>query len=427
MSGLYRELFPQLIFKNYNSDYEDKTIENIRYGNYNFNPIKPIPLVIDFEIKPDFINLNEEIVIDKSYPTNVYINSPNIKNYENLKTKPKIQLEEYITTVKNHLRKNDSNYFIKRLIINPVEYKIKITPRKYICRASYKLANINYVFGIMKNDNNFVDLCGGPGGFAEYILDSYEKSSGIGITLKTNNASLDWKIDYFRPNIDRSRFVKTYGKTYMTGPNLDILNDGTGDITDINNINSLTEQVLKCNPKGVYLVTADGAGFDEEEQELDSIELFQFKLFIAETFAATQILMKGGNFVLKIFKTKYACTQTFLMILASLFEESYIFKPITSRAGNSERYFIGKGFKYTPDDKIFYEFYKKCLEINDISNYIFLDIDKISDSVLKYFYDTSLENLQRQFIFCELYQSKNNYNWNNYISLKKLWTLLLKK
>ena len=299
-------------------------------------------------------------------------------------------------------------------------------PIRYICRASYKLANIDYIFKIMKSNENFVDLCGGPGGFSEYILDKYSETGGIGITLRTDNASLDWKIEHFRKNIDRVRFTTTYGKPKMIGPNSDILQEGSGDLTDIDNINFLINHVLKCNTDGVHLVTADGAGFNEEdEQDLESIEIYQFRLFFSEAFTATQILKKGGNFVMKIFKTKYACTQSLLILIGSLFEQCYIFKPCTSRVGNSERYFIGKGFKYSPSDKIHYEFFKFALTLPDIENFMFCSVDSINQKITKYFYDTSLENLQRQYIFCEIYQSGYSYNWKNFISLKKLATLLL--
>jgi len=430
MSGLLRELFTNLYIEQYNDSYEDKTINNIRYGNFNFNPVVPQPLIIDFNVVPTIIDNQEEVISEDTYPTKLAIDFDNIKDYPELveiykSNNNNITLEEYVIYIKNYLRKNDPNYLYNRLLYNPVEINIKLMPVRYICRASYKLANIDYVFDIMQDNNNFVDLCGGPGGFSEYILDKYPNTAGIGMTLKTNNASLDWKINNFRPNIDRNRFVISYGKNYMTGSDNMTLVEGTGDITDINNIDALTEQVTKCNPEGVYLVTADGAGFEEEEQELDSIELYQFKIFIGEAFTATQILKKGGNFVLKIFKTKYICTQTFLMIIASLFEKSYIFKPITSRVGNSERYFIGKGFKYSPSDKIYYDYFKNVLSLTDVKNYQFLE--STSPQVAKYFFETSLENLQRQYVFCRNYLDGYKYNWKNFISIKKLSTLILKK
>lgn len=427
MSGLLRNLYSN-IYSNLNGSateqYQDPTLNCIYYDSEQFLVEKPTPLIINDEVVPIIKNMYDKIIYPKSYPTEIKISNPEIQNHKELlklSENGQVSLEDYVVYMKSYLKRHDNNYSYKKLYCNPVEFKIKLNPIKFICRASYKLANIDFVFNIMQNDNNFVDLCGGPGGFSEYLLATYKNSGGVGITLKSDNASLDWNIKNFSYKIDRSRFVITYGRSYLSGPNFTVPTDETGDLTDINNIMALRDNVLKSNGDGVHLVTADGAKFSDDDEELDSVELSQLKLFIAEIFTATQILKKGGNFVLKVFKTKYLATQSMLVILASLFEEAYIFKPITSRVGNSERYFIGLKFKYSPQDKIHFDFFKECLSLDNHENYTF--VEDIENDVAEYFYNTSLENLQRQYVFLNICMSNSVPNWKNYISLKKLWKL----
>lgn len=424
MSGLLRNLYQSFYTEN-TIKYDDDTINLIMY-NVSRQVNLPTPIDINFNVTPKLIDLGGVEIINNSYPINLKIDKKYYNNYPELIEQSKnedITLDTYVKYVKNYIRKND-NYDYKKKMINPIEFKIKNTPVKFICRASYKLSNIDFVFNIMENNNNFADLCGGPGGFSEYLLYKYPNSSGIGMTLKSSKPELDWKIYNFRSEIKRERLITTYGDNYISGSDNNVLNEADGNILNIINIKSFIRQVTKSNPDGVKLVVADGASFDDDDNEMDSVEINQLKLFIAESFLATQILKKDGNFVLKIFKTKYACTQTLIILLSSLFEESYIFKPITSRLNNSERYFIGKKFKYTPNDKIYYDFFKEALEIPNLENYAFCDINMITPEVKKYFYETSLENLQRQLTFCHIYQVGYSYNWKNYISIKKLWYLL---
>jgi len=424
MSGLLRNLYESFYTEN-TQQYDDDTINLIMY-NVSRNVRIPTPMNVNFNIEPQLIDLGSIEVLEDTYPLNIKVDKKHYRMYPELVEESKSQeitLDNFVKYVKNYIRKND-NYDYKKKMINPIEFKIKNTPIKFICRAAYKLANIDFVFNIMENNNNFADLCGGPGGFSEYLLFTYPNSSGLGMTLKSTKPELDWKIFNFRTEIKKERLVTTYGDNYISGSDDNVLNEADGNILNLVNIKSFIKQITKSNPEGLKLVVADGAAFDEDDNEVDSIEINQLKLFLAESFLATQILKKGGNFVLKIFKTKYACTQTLLILLASMFETSYIFKPITSRLNNSERYFVGKNFKYSPSEQKYFDIFKQALEINNLENYVFLDVNIITPEIKKYFYETSLENLQRQMTFCHIYQVGYSYNWKNYISLKKLWYIL---
>ncbi len=112
--------------------------------------------------------------------------------------------------------------------------------------------------------------------------------------------------------------------------------DGTGDILKRMNQDTFVERA-----KGAHIYTADG-GFDfsaDYNAQEDSI----FPLLLAEFIIGLQVLTPGGCMVVKCFDTLETPTMDLLWLAAQSFREWTIFKPQTSRAGNAERYFIGKG------------------------------------------------------------------------------------
>ena len=82
-----------------------------------------------------------------------------------------------------------------------------------------------------------------------------------------------------------------------------------------------------------------------------------FPLLVASAKIALSSLAPSGSFILKIFDSFSDVTNTFLSFLAIHFQEYTIYKPVTSRPCNSERYFIGRYFRSFPESsrKIFEE------------------------------------------------------------------------
>ena len=68
-------------------------------------------------------------------------------------------------------------------------------------------------------------------------------------------------------------------------------------------------------------------------------------LHLAEAVTALKMLTEGGNFVLKMFTIFESETVCLLYLLSCAFESVDIFKPATSKEGNSEVYVICKGHK----------------------------------------------------------------------------------
>lgn len=66
---------------------------------------------------------------------------------------------------------------------------------------------------------------------------------------------------------------------------------------------------------------------------------------MCQCFVGLSILRKNGIFICKFFDTYTNFSVSLLYLLYSCFQEVTLYKPTTSRPGNSEKYFIGKGLK----------------------------------------------------------------------------------
>jgi len=67
-------------------------------------------------------------------------------------------------------------------------------------------------------------------------------------------------------------------------------------------------------------------------------------LLVAEIILGLQTLAQGGVMIIKCFDTTEKQTLDLLWMVCECFREWSFLKPRTSRAGNAERYFVGKGF-----------------------------------------------------------------------------------
>jgi hypothetical protein len=110
------------------------------------------------------------------------------------------------------------------------------------------------------------------------------------------------------------------------------------------NILSAENQDNFCNKaRGVNLFTADG-GFDFSVNYTNQ-ELMAFPLLLASFIMGLRTLAKGGVMIIKLFDIYGSATRDLFLGCATFFEAFTIYKPATSRPCNSERYFIGRGFK----------------------------------------------------------------------------------
>ncbi len=175
-------------------------------------------------------------------------------------------------------------------------------------------------------------VCEGPGGFIQAIYDNVERDrkqvgSTLAMTLRPDHPSVPgWK--------RASNFLRRHKTIHIEyGPKRN------GDILDPENQQAYLETI----PTGGHIFTADG-GFDFSD-EYDKQELNIYNLLVNSILLATQSLMLEGSFILKIFDIQSHATEDLLAICASQFRRWTIYKPATSRPCNSEKYFIGTGFR----------------------------------------------------------------------------------
>ena len=186
-------------------------------------------------------------------------------------------------------------------------------------------------------DFSSLHLCEAPGAFIT-ALNHYLKSE--------NRGHLDWSWvgttlnPYYEGNttnemINDDRFILN------TLDHWDFGEDNSGNLMDPINMNKLI-QGFEAKGKA-DLVTADGSincQTDPAKQELLVCELH-----FAEIVAALGSLKTGGHFVIKMFTFFEAETLCHLALLRSKFERVDVFKPATSKEGNSEVYVVCQGFK----------------------------------------------------------------------------------
>ena len=171
-------------------------------------------------------------------------------------------------------------------------------------------------------------LCEGPGSFITCTNHYLKTKYGPDFNFEWSAITL--------ADHDNGLFDKYWGtwvpNNWFFGP------DGTGDITNPNNIiNGIwgrhLADVNKCD-----LVTADGS--INCQHDPNNQELIVCPLKYAEITAMLKSLKIGGTFVIKYFTLFEPQTVCQLWLLANLFRKINIIKPVTSKPGNSEVYIV---------------------------------------------------------------------------------------
>lgn len=199
--------------------------------------------------------------------------------------------------------------------VNPYEHVASVAVPS-ISRAHFKLAEMAHRFPLLKGNAQLCAcLCEGPGGFAEFVQKSKPDWSLSCITLLNQGPQMDVALDC----------------VWRGG-------DGTGNILNVANIAEYVDYLQ--GKGGCALITADG-GFDADPAEQEKASM---PLFYAQTLVAMRALKQGGCFVLKLFDTWEQESCALLNTLAQSFESVHLYKPLTSRVCNSEKYVVACGF-----------------------------------------------------------------------------------
>lgn len=222
----------------------------------------------------------------------------------------------------NDKEKNDINTNSK-LYFNLDKDSVGITSR-----AFYKLWEMLLILDPFdKKSVVTAHLAEAPGSFVQatmFFREKFYKEKDI-----KNDEHYTVSIDEKNVPSFKQEFRKAYNK-------VKIYDQDGGDLTSVETINGFSNFSKKAD-----FITADG-GFDWNDENMQEQE--SFRLILGEIITALKIQKNGGTFVLKLFELYTDVSIKLLMILTSFYEESYIYKPFTSRPSNSERYIICRNF-----------------------------------------------------------------------------------
>lgn len=243
----------------------------------------------------------------------------------------------------------------------------------HISRGFYKLEDIfnnfnNFDNILNKNSSNLrsFHLCEAPGAFIEYSMYNLGKDlNWNAMTIKdgNNNATPCMHHSF---NKDR------------------ILNDFVnGDVTNVDNIIYTNKKYANI----FNLITADGGINILHKYALQ--EHITHLLIFAQVVAAIFLQDTGGVFILKMFDIFTKFSIDILEIIQYYWSDISIYKPDTSRLGNSERYIVSSGFNGVSIEEkqnllnIFSQI-KTKLKSEDMYIYSLFCDNEISDNFIEY-------------------------------------------
>ncbi|KAF3686390.1 Cap-specific mRNA (nucleoside-2'-O-)-methyltransferase 2 [Channa argus] len=180
---------------------------------------------------------------------------------------------------------------------------------------------------------NTVHLCEAPGAFIT-ALNHFIKTRE-----STRYCDWSWAANTLNPYHEANGGSTTIADDRLIANTLPwwfFGSDNTGNIMIQSHLLEL--QAFVSNMRRVDMVTADGS-FDCQENP-DEQEALVASLHYCEVTAALLLLSPGGSFVLKMFTLYEHSSICLLYLLNCCFHSVNIFKPATSKAGNSEVYVV---------------------------------------------------------------------------------------
>ncbi|XP_026879733.2 cap-specific mRNA (nucleoside-2'-O-)-methyltransferase 2 [Electrophorus electricus] len=189
---------------------------------------------------------------------------------------------------------------------------------------------------LQNGELNSVHLCEAPGAFI----------SALNHYLKTCWPHCDWNwvANTLNPYHEANRRSSTIADDRLIVHTLPWWFFGSDDTGDIMLQKHLVElQGFVSNMHSVDLVTADGS-FDCQGDPGEQESLVA-PLQYCETVCALLLLAPGGSFVLKMFTLFEHSSVCLLYLLVCCFCSVHVFKPATSKSGNSEVYVVCLGYR----------------------------------------------------------------------------------
>jgi hypothetical protein len=355
---------------------------------------------------------NPQIIYYNLSKYNIEINIENKLNFDELKNELNL-MKFYINTRKDKKKWktitkkiNISRYF-KYYLQNKLNLKVSSS----FCKIFEILSMFNLID--LSTDLNSLHICELPGNFISAINHFYRqhnktnKFNWFGNSLNPNN---EINIKKYGNILDDSEFLKKYPDKWLWG------NDGTGDITNIDNI-----QYFMNKYNEIDFFTSD-CGLECKNDMLNQ-EKNMSLLNICQIFIGLLVLKIGGNAIFKVFLPLVEDnTISYIKLLTKYFDDIIFIKQASGTPESSEIYIIAKNklkhLKTIDKDMIFEHiknFDNKPLNIS-IDNIFLSKLFDITKKLIKnqtnylykifYYYDNpdifkkdleKLENIKKSF------------------------------
>ena len=246
-------------------------------------------------------------------------------------------LKEELNDLKSHLNDKEITTWRKHTqqqhMGGDVVQHLKGTVNPDLCTQAWtKMHEVLFQFDVVPKDGKSfksVHLCEAPGAFI----------SSVNHFIKTHRKNVQWywwatTLNPYYEGNDLDVMIADDRVLSLTLPNWYFGIDDTGNCMDVENMFGLINFI----GTEVDFVTADGSiNCQDKPDEQESIVT---DLHFCEIVTAMNLLSQGGKFVLKVFTFFEHASVCMIYLLNAVFGEVHIFKPATSKPGNSELYIV---------------------------------------------------------------------------------------
>lgn len=299
-----------------------------------------------------FLNIHDELNIYGTYPQPIVVklrSNNDIKygdyklpdTYDNIFHKIFKKLDEMKdsgnTSDKELFTKYKKNMIRKYFDYDVLDHVKEKLDLPIITRAWLKCWELLFELDLInlstKKDLKTFHVCELPGAFIMCVQKYVE-----------GKRDLDWRAQSLNPWVarDKKKFLTDqYDMAKKNKDRYDWGTDGTGDITNIDNILHYHKK-YKCE-----LFTSDcgqdsSDDFSKQEKRLNKIAWSQYVTMLGT-------LEKGGNYIAKIFTCQTKDMIGLIYSCSTFFDETYLVKPLKTRQTSGEKYIVAKGFRGCDD------------------------------------------------------------------------------
>ncbi|RXG59651.1 Cap-specific mRNA (nucleoside-2'-O-)-methyltransferase 2 [Armadillidium vulgare] len=267
--------------------------------------------------------------------------------HEKWKIEELIAMKNELNKTKGQLENFDIDSWHKHTqLCNPAHkisnfFRYKAKP-ELLTQAFLKFFEVLHAFPLVPEFDNFANssfktlhLCEAPGAFI-VALNHY-------LSLHRPNIKWQWLGNTLNPYFEGTPSTECIADDRFILHTLDnwcFGNDETGNLMTLDYLDELIRRVGRNN---VDLVTADGS-IDCQEDPAEQ-ENTTNSLHFCEVYSALCALKKGGCLVLKKFTFFEVDAICLVYLICCCFKKVSIYKPITSKLGNSEVYLVALSFE----------------------------------------------------------------------------------